>query len=225
MRILVVEDDPKTARLLVQGLHDVGWVVDLAPSAGGAEELTDATDYDVIMLDWLLPDREGIHLCRDLRNRGLETPILMLTALDAIQHRVDGLNAGADDYLVKPFAFAELVARLQALLRRRTPGRVAVLTVGDLTLDPLSHEVTRGGAAVSLTPKEYALLEVLMRQPRRVVTRSQLAEGAWESESDSMANLVDVHISHLRRKIDRTGVPPLIHTVRNYGYRIGSEPA
>jgi DNA-binding response OmpR family regulator len=220
MRILLVEDDRKAARLLSKGLHEEGFVVDVAHSAEEADDTLDVTGYDAVILDWLLPGKDGITVCRELRARGVTTPVLMLTARDALDDRVRGLNTGADDYLTKPFAFAELLARLHALLRRSDLSRPVVLTVGDLTLDPLSHRVTRSGLPLSLTPKEYALLELLMRHAGEVVTRSRLGEGAWEDEHDSLTNLVDVHVSHLRRKIDRDGAPALIHTVRGRGYRI-----
>jgi DNA-binding response OmpR family regulator len=221
MRVLVIEDDQEAARLLARGLREEGWVVDVAHSGETGDEMASVNSYDAIVLDWLLPDREGIAVCRSLRASGLHVPILLLTARDAVEDRVLGLNAGADDYLPKPFAFAELLARLHALLRRSELTRPVLLTVGDLTLDPKSHVVTRGGAPISLTPREYALLETLMRRAGEVVSRVHLGESVWESDLDSLTNLVDVHISHLRRKVDRSGAPPLIHTVRGYGYRLG----
>ncbi len=221
MRILLIEDDRKAARLLARGLQEEGWVVDVAATGETGDELATVNDYDVIVLDWLLPDREGIRLCRDLRARGIVTPIVMLTARDAVQDRVAGLNSGADDYLTKPFAFTELLARIHAVLRRSALTRPVVLRVADLTLDPATHRVTRGGAPISLTPKEYAILEVLLRHAGQVVTRTQLAERVWEVEPDALTNLVDVHVSHLRRKIDYDRTPPLIHTVRGHGYRVG----
>jgi two-component system, OmpR family, response regulator len=221
MRVLVIEDDQEAARLLARGLREEGWVVDVAHSGETGDEMASVNSYDAIVLDWLLPDREGIAVCRSLRASGLHVPILLLTARDAVEDRVLGLNAGADDYLPKPFAFAELLARLHALLRRSELTRPVLLTVGDLTLDPKSHVVTRGGAPISLTPREYAILETLMRRAGEVVSRVHLGESVWESDLDSLTNLVDVHISHLRRKVDRSGAPPLIHTVRGYGYRLG----
>ena len=221
MRVLVIEDDQEAARLLARGLREEGWVVDVAHSGETGDEMASVNSYDAIVLDWLLPDREGIAVCRSLRASGLHVPILLLTARDAVEDRVLGLNAGADDYLTKPFAFAELLARLHALLRRSELTRPVLLTVGDLTLDPKSHVVTRGGAPISLTPREYAILETLMRRAGEVVSRVHLGESVWESDLDSLTNLVDVHISHLRRKVDRSGAPPLIHTVRGYGYRLG----
>jgi DNA-binding response OmpR family regulator len=221
MRVLLIEDDQEAARLLAKGLREEGWVVDIAHSGEAGDEMASVNTYDAIVLDWLLPDRDGIAICRGLRARGLHAPILMLTARDAVEDRVLGLNAGADDYLTKPFAFAELLARLHALLRRSDLTRPVLLTVEDLTLDPSSHEVIRGGVLISLTPKEYAILEILMRRAGEVVTRVHLAEHVWEADRDSLANLVDVHVSHLRRKIDRAGVLPLIRTVWGHGYRLG----
>ena len=223
MRILLVDDDRKAAQILARGLREERFAVDVAYSALEGDELATATDYDVIVLDWLLPDQEGIALCREWRGRGLATPILMLTARDALEDRVTGLNTGADDYLVKPFGFSELLARIHALLRRSELTRPVVLAVADLTLDPQSHRVTRGGLPINLTPKEYAILEVLMRHAGRVVTRARLADHVWETEQDSLTNLVDVHVSHLRRKVDGPGGPPLIHTIRGRGYLVGRE--
>jgi len=224
MRVLVVEDDQEAARLLARGLREEGWVVDVAHAGETGDEMASVNSYDAIVLDWLLPDRDGIAVCRSLRASGLHVPILLLTARDAVEDRVLGLNAGADDYLTKPFAFAELLARLHALLRRSELTRPVLLTVGDLTLDPLSHVVTRSGAPISLTPREYAILETLMRRAGEVVSRVHLGESVWENDLDSLTNLVDVHMSHLRRKVDRGGMPPLIHTVRGYGYRLGPAP-
>jgi two-component system, OmpR family, response regulator len=221
VRILLIEDDAKAARLLAKGLQEERFVVDIASSGGAGDEMAGTNDYDVIVLDWLLPDREGIVVCRDLRSRGVSTPILMLTARDSLEDRVRGLNTGADDYLVKPFGFTELLARIQALLRRSDLTRPVILKVADLTLDPLSHRVARGRLTINLTPKEYAILEVLMRRPGQVVTRASLAERVWETEHDAFTNLVDVHVSHLRRKIDTAGAPPLIQTVRGRGYLLG----
>jgi len=221
MRILLIEDDQEAARLLAKGLREEGWVVDTAHSGESGDEMASVNTYDAIVLDWLLPDRDGIAVCRDLRSGGLQAPILMLTARDAVEDRVLGLNAGADDYLTKPFAFAELLARLHALLRRSELTRPVLLTVEDLTLDPLSHQVTRGGVPLSLTPKEYAILETLMRRAGEVVSRVHLGEHVWEADRDSLTNLVDVHVSHLRRKVDRGAVLPLIHTVWGHGYRVG----
>lgn len=222
MRVLIIEDDRKAARLLAKGLREERFVVDLAHTGNEGDEMASVNAYDAIVLDWLLPDRDGIVVCRELRERGVATPILMLTARDSLTDRVKGLNTGADDYLVKPYDFSELLARIHALLRRSDLTRGIVLSVADLTLDPLSHCVSRAGVAISLTPREYAILEVLMRHPGEVVTRMQLAERVWETERDEFSNLVDVHLSHLRRKIDGPGAPPLIHTVRGHGYLLST---
>jgi two-component system, OmpR family, response regulator len=224
MRILVIEDDEEAARLLARGLREEGWVVDVAHTGAAGDEMATINTYDAIVLDWMLPDHDGVAICRALRKSGVQAPILMLTARDAIEDRVIGLNAGADDYLTKPFAFAELLARLHALFRRSELTRPVLLTVDDLTLDPRSHEVARGGIPISLTPKEYAILETLMRHAGEVVSRTYLGEHVWEDERDSLMNLVDVHVSHLRRKIDQDAVTPLIHTVRGRGYRVGPAP-
>jgi DNA-binding response OmpR family regulator len=221
MRILVIEDDRKAARLLAKGLQEEGFVVEVAPTGEEGEEKATGNDYDVIVLDWLLPGADGLAVCRALRAAGTSTPILMLTARDSIADRVSGLSTGADDYLTKPFAFTELLARIRALLRRSRVARPAVLRVADLTLDPATRRVTRGGVPVTLTPKEYAILELLMRTTGDVVSRARLAERVWDEAPEALDNLVDVHLSHLRKKIDDGASVPLIHTVRGVGYRLG----
>ena len=220
MRVLLVEDDRKAARLVSKGLHEAGFLVDIAYSAEEGDEMTATADYAAIVLDWLLPGKDGIALCRDLRARGVSTPILMLTARQGLDDRVMGLNVGADDYLTKPFAFEELLARLHALLRRSDITRPVVLSIGDLSLDPVSHVVTRAGTPVNLTPKEYAILEALIRHPGEVLTRASLGERLWRDDDD-VNNLVDVHVSHLRKKIDRPPLEQLIHTIWGRGYRLG----
>jgi DNA-binding response OmpR family regulator len=220
MRVLLIEDDRKAARLVSKGLHEAGFSVDVAYSGEEGDEMAATSDYAAIVLDWLLPGKDGVAFCRDLRARGVSTPILMLTARQGLDDRVTGLNVGADDYLTKPFAFAELVARLHALLRRSAITRPVVLTIGDLSLDPVSQVVTRAGMRVNLTPKEYAILELLMRHPGEVLTRVTLGEHLWRNDDD-VNNLVDVHVSHLRKKIDRPPLEPLIHTVWGRGYRLG----
>jgi DNA-binding response OmpR family regulator len=225
MRVLLVEDDPKAARLLRRGLQEEGFVVDVAGSAEEADDNADFAAYDAIVLDWMLPGEDGLALCRNLRTHGVTTPILMLTARDAVADRVAGLRTGADDYLKKPFAFAELLARLQALLRRSRLARPPVLSVADLTLDPLSHRVVRRGAAISLTAKEYAILEVLIRHAGEVVARTRLVECVWEEDRDAVDNLIDVHVSRLRRKIDRPPWLPLLQTVRGQGFRLAPPEA
>jgi DNA-binding response OmpR family regulator len=220
MRILLIEDDRKAAGLLAKALREERFVVDIAYSGEEGDERAGVNDYDAIVLDWLLPGKDGLAVCRDLRGRGISTPILMLTARDTIGDRVAGLNTGADDYLTKPFALSELLARLRALLRRSELVRPLVLRVGDLVLDPLSHHVTRADRPIGLTPKEYAILETLMRRAGQVVSRAELAERAWEDEQDSLSNLLDVHVSNLRRKINLEGLLPLLHTVRGHGYLV-----
>jgi len=221
MRVLLIEDDRKAAKLLAKGLQEEGFVVDVAPTGEDGEEHAAVNEYDVIVLDWLLPGKDGIAVCHSLRARDLSTPILMLTARDGLADRVKGLSIGADDYLTKPFAFAELLARIRALLRRSRNARPAVLRVGDLALDPANRRVTRAGAPVTLTSKEFAILEVLMRSAGEIVSRTSLVERVWDEASEVLDNLVDVHLSHLRKKIDLGDRPPLIHTIRGFGYRLG----
>ena len=220
MRILLVEDDRKAAALLVRGLREEGFVVDHAASLAEADEAAFVTTHDLIVLDGMLPDGDGVTLCRTLRARGQQVPVLMLTARDALSDRVDGLNAGADDYLTKPFEFEELLARLRALLRRSDMTRPPVLVADDLRLDPASLQVTRAGRPVELTPKEFALLQALMRQPGAVVPRQRLAEQIWHGDPLAIDNLIDAHMSKLRRKIDAAGARPLIETVRGRGFRL-----
>jgi DNA-binding response OmpR family regulator len=224
VRLLLVEDDKKAARVLTRGFAEEGFVVDVAPSGDVGEELGGSNRYDVIVLDWLLPRKDGLAVCRDLRGRGVRTPILMLTARDSLPDRVSGLDSGADDYLTKPFAFEELLARIRALLRRSELVRPPVLRVSDLALDPTTHRVTRGATEISLTPKEYAILETLMRHAGRVVSRTRISQSVWEDDPEGLTNLVDVHVSHLRRKIDAGERPALIHTVRACGFRLGGTP-
>src|SRR6266849_6649244 len=221
MRALIIEDDQKAARLLARGLREERFSVDVAHSGDEGDEMASVTNYDVIVLDRLLPDKDGIVICRGLRERGVVTPILILSARGSLEDRVVGLNAGADDYLAKPFEFTELLARIRVLLRRSELSPTLVLTVADLTLDPASRRVTRGGITIHLTRKEHAILEVLMRHPGQVVGRAQLAERVWEAEPDRLTSLIDVHVSNLRRKIEPAGTPPLIHTIRGHGYLLG----
>ncbi len=218
MRVLIVEDEKKMAAALTRGLEEEGYVVDCA--ADGEEGLSLGTEtlYDIIILDIRLPLRDGIDVCRELRRRGVKCPILMLTARDTVDVKVKALDSGADDYLTKPFAFAELLARLRALQRRSKYEPDLRLQVGDLILDPLTRRVTRAGREITLTPKEYALLECLMRHPNQVLSRTLLAESAWGETYDALTNVIDVYINYLRNKIDRGFEPKLIHTVRGMGY-------
>jgi DNA-binding response OmpR family regulator len=220
MRILLVEDDQKAARLLARGFREEGFVVDVVASAEEADELSFLTAYELIILDWMLPGKDGLSLCRTLRERGMQAPILMLTARDALNDRVEGLNTGADDYLTKPFAFEELLARVRALLRRSEITRPTLLTLADLTLDPVTHRVTRGGRTLDLTRTEYSILALLMRRPGEVISRTRLAEQVWQADVETLDNLIDVHVSNLRRKVDPPGSESLIHTVRGRGYRV-----
>ncbi len=221
MRALLVEDDARTARAIARGLREEGYAVDVATSGESAEELVHAGDYRVIIVDWYLPATDGLTVCRQLRRQGVMTPILMLTARDALADRVLALDAGVDDYLTKPFAFEELLARLRALLRRSDLTRPTVLAVGDLRLDPARHRVTRGDVPITLTVKEYQILELLMRRPGEVVLRSQIEQELWGEVSDVSSNAVNVHISHLRRKLDVRGASPLLQTVRGRGFYVG----
>jgi DNA-binding response OmpR family regulator len=223
MRILLIEDDKKAAGLLARGFEEEGFVVDIAYSAEEGEWNLHCNAYELIILDWLLPDKDGLTLCRDVRERGVQTPILMLTARDALSDRVSGLNTGADDYLTKPFAFEELLARARALLRRSELARLPMLTLADLSLDPVTHHVTRAGQVLDLTRKEYAILEMLMRRPGETVSRTRLAEHLWKSDLQEIDNLIDVHVGNLRRKVDSHGANPLIQTVRGHGYRISDQ--
>ena len=220
MRVLVVEDEHRIADFISTGLSEQGYAVDVAYDGDEALGWVEVAEFDVIVLDVMLPVRDGIEVCRVLRERGLRTPILMLTARDAVEDRVRGLDSGADDYLVKPFAFAELLARLRALTRREPATLGRILRVGDLILDTTTREVSRQGAHFDLTTKEYALLEHLMRHPNQVLTRTMIAEHVWNYEFDNSTNVIDVHIRNLRRKIDDPFPTKLIHTVRGAGYRI-----
>lgn len=219
-KILLIEDDQKAARLLKRGLQEEDFAVDAVHSAEEGEPAALTGDYDLIVLDWMLPAKDGITLCGELRARGLTTPILMLTARDGLGDRIAGLDTGADDYLTKPFAFDELLARIRALLRRSTLTQPPQLKVADLTLEPQSHVVKRAGLVLELTPKEYAILELLMRQAGHVVSRQQLAERIWTADLIALDNLMDAHMRNLRRKLDPEGMPRLIHTVRGQGFRL-----
>lgn len=219
MNILLVEDDQKAARLLARGLEEEGFVVTVAHAAEAADRLVDAR-CDLVILDWMLPGQDGIALCAAWRRRGLRLPILMLTARDAIADRVAGLNTGADDYLTKPFDFDELLARVRALLRRAESAGPRSIQVADLTLDPHKHSVTCDNRELSLTPKEYAILEILMREAEQVVGRLQLAEQVWQVDLIAIDNLIDVHVKNLRRKLEASGSRVLIETMRGRGFRL-----
>ncbi len=222
-RILVVEDEPKMGALLRRGLTSEGLATDLAERGEDALWMAGSRPYDAIVLDVMLPGIDGFEVCRRLRSAEVWTPVLMLTARDAVEDRVAGLDEGADDYLVKPFAFAELLARLRALIRRGPSERPPVLQVGDLSLDPARHDVRRGGEAIALSPTEYAILEVLMRNADEVVSRFRLLESVWDEDYENRSNIVDVYIRYLRGKIDRPFGVRSIETVRGAGYRLRSD--
>jgi two-component system copper resistance phosphate regulon response regulator CusR len=227
MRILVVEDEPAAATVLAKGLRERAYAVDIAADAEAALERAAVNDYDLVLLDVLLPGRSGLELCRDLRETGSTVPILMLTARGGLDQRVEGLDAGADDYLAKPYHFAELLARIRALLRRGPTLAAAVLTVEDLSVDTRARRVERAGQAVQLTTKEYMLLEYLARRQGDVVGRADIAEHVWDDSYDPRSNLIEVYIQRLRRKIDDGRKPKLIHTRRGAGYTLtmdGDEP-
>jgi len=221
VHVLIVEDERKISAYIKRGLEEQSYAVDVAFTGREALDWAETVTFDLIVLDVLLPELDGISVCRTLRKRGLRVPILMLTARDAIDDRVAGLDAGADDYLVKPFALKELLARLRALGRRAADvPKSPVLQVADLSLDTLTHRVRRGGKAIELTAKEYAVLECLMREPDRVLTRSVIADHVWNYDVYNESNVVDVYIRNLRRKIDDGFDLKLIHTVRGAGYRL-----
>jgi DNA-binding response OmpR family regulator len=220
VRLLVVEDEPKLAGLVAEGLRQAQYTVDLALDGEEALDFAQVVAYDAIVLDIMLPRLNGLQVCQRLRADGSRTPIIMLTARDAVADRIAGLDTGADDYLVKPFALGELLARLRALLRREAPRKEPVLRVGDLSLDPASRAVRWRDAPIELTPREYRLLEVLMRRPGWVVSRVLIIESVWGFDFTDSSNLVEVYIRRLRRKLAEYGAPPLIRTARGIGYRL-----
>lgn len=221
MRILVVEDDEVAAEYVKKGLTEAGHVVDLAADGDLALEMARAADYDALILDRMLPKRDGLQVLTDLRQDGDATPVLILSALGETDHKVEGLRAGGDDYLAKPYSFTELLARVEAIGRRSDPtAAVTKLKVGDLEMDLLARTVRRAGQKVLLQPREFRLLECLMRHAGRVVTRTMLLEKVWDYHFDPQTNVIDVHISRLRGKIDKEFETPLLHTVRGAGYRL-----
>lgn len=220
MRILLVEDNRRLNHSIRMSLMEESYAVDAAYTGPEGEELAEMTPYDVIILDIMLPDKNGLEVCRDLRKKRVKTPILMLTARDAVEDRVAGLDCGADDYLVKPFAIQELLARLRALLRRESADKSSLLRLGNLILDPATHFVERGGLSIDLTAKEYALLEYFMRNPNRLITREMAESHIWSYDFVTSSNVVDVYIRRLRRKIDDPFQQKLFETVRGAGYRL-----
>lgn len=220
MRLLLVEDDASLAQVMVRGLREDGYAVDHVATALDADHELAENHYDVAILDLGLPDGDGIEVCHRLRERGQATPVLMLTARDGLSDKVAGLDAGADDYLTKPFDYPELTARVRALLRRPSDTRMPTLTAGDVTLDPASRRVWRGAITVPLTPREFSLLEYLMRHPGQVLSRERLLEHVWDAHYDGLSNVVDVHVANLRRKLASPEGDDPIETVRGAGYRV-----
>ena len=220
MRILVVEDSRRLAGIIKRGLLEEGYAVDNAYDGEEAQYMAETAACDLIILDVMLPKKDGVTVCRELRAKSVNIPILMLTAKDSVEDRVLGLDSGADDYLVKPFAFSELLARLRALMRREILPRPQKFQAGELSLDPQSREVWRDGSRVELTAKEYAILEYFMRRPNALVTRTMLGESVWDYEFDGISNIIDVYVRRIRQKIDKEGQASLIQTVRGAGYRL-----
>jgi DNA-binding response OmpR family regulator len=225
MRVLIVEDDLRMASLVRRGLTGEGLAADVAANGEEGLWLAQAHPYDAIVLDVMLPGLDGFSVCQQLRAQRTHTPVLMLTARDAIDDRVAGLDSGADDYLAKPFAFRELLARVRALLRREGRSRDPVLRVADLEIDTVSHEVRRAGKPLELTSKEYAILEYFARNPNRVLTRTQIAEHVWDYDFVAMSNVIDVYVGYLRRKLGDDGESRLLRTIRGAGYQLRAAPA
>lgn len=221
MRVLIVEDNPKMAAAIERGLRDNGYVAEVCHKGFDGEDLAASEPFDAVILDLMLQDRDGVEVCRNLRRRNVTTPILMLTALSETDNKVTGLDAGADDYMTKPFMFEELLARLRALLRRGQAKEGRTLTCDDLTLDLYTRTAKRGETEVELSNKEFALLEYFMRNPNRVLSRSQIAMHVWDVNLDSGSNVIDVYVAALRKKLDRGFQRELFHTIRNAGYRFG----
>lgn len=223
MKVLVVEDDDSVARFLSQAVREAGYSPVSAASGNEALGLGETGDFDLILLDVMLPEIDGFEMARRLRSAGIKTPILIITARDALEDKIEGLDSGADDYIVKPFQVGELLARMRALLRRGSLSQ-CVLAIADLTLDPATRRVARAGVALRLSATEYSLLEYLLRNAGRVLTRSQILDHVWSYDFDGNDNVIDVYISYLRSKIDKHGGPPLIHTIRGVGYVMTANP-
>ena len=223
MRILLVEDEPRVARFIAKGLREQSYAVDIAGDGDAALYKAEIDDYDLIVLDVMIPLRDGFDVCRELRRQGVTTPVLMLTARDAVNDRVAGLDAGADDYLSKPFDFKELLARLRALLRRRESLRTESLRVDDLTINTTNHTVERSGRNISLTAKEYSLLEFFALNAGKLVGRDEIGRHVWDENFDPFSNVIDVYVRRLRKKIDEGSNRPLIHTRRREGYVFSAE--
>lgn len=220
MRILVIDDERKITGFIQRGLKEKNYAVDVANDADKAMMLAEVNPYDLIILDVLMPDKDGISICRELRKNKVSTPILMVTGRDGVRDKVRGLDGGADDYLTKPFAFEELLARVRALLRRESKEKESMLKVGDLELNQLTREVKRSGKPITLTSKEYSLLEYFMLNANQVITRTMISEHVWQEDFDSFTNVIDVYVKHLRDKIDKGNPDGLIRTVRGAGYTL-----
>jgi len=218
MRILVVEDEKKVATFIKRGLEEEQYEVRTASDGEEGFKLALEKTFDLIVLDWMLPKMNGLDMLKDLRGEKIMTPVLMLTAKDSVEDIVVGLDSGSDDYLTKPFAFSELLARVRALVRRSESDRGAEIVFADVRLDPVTHKVWRGGKEIDLTAKEYGMLEYFMRNPNQVLTRTMIAEHVWDYTFDSFTNIIDVYVNYLRKKVDREGDMKLIHTVRGVGY-------
>jgi two-component system copper resistance phosphate regulon response regulator CusR len=223
MRILIVEDDRKVGGFLMRGLREEHYAVDICRTGDEAVHMAETSRYDIIILDIMLPGKDGFAVCRELREKSILTPILMLTAKDTLEDKITGLTGGADDYLTKPFSFEELLARLRALMRRSQDYKTGVLKVADLVLDPVSRNVWRGERAITLTGKEYALLEYMMRNKERILTQTNIIEHVWDRNYDGTSNIVNVYLNRLREKIDKDEGRRLIKTVRGHGYTLSGE--
>lgn len=224
MRILVVEDDRRISNVIKKGLTEDGFAVDAAFDGEEGQYLAEGESYDLIILDIMLPKVDGLTICKELRSKNIKIPVLMLTAKTAVEDRVAGLDSGADDYLAKPFAYMELRSRVHALIRRSKQEPSPILKIADLQVDPLKHKATRAEKPIALTPKEFAVLELLLRHKDEVVTRTMVTEHVWDYNFDSMSNVVDVFVAALRRKVDKGAKIPLIHTVHGVGYKISESP-
>lgn len=223
MRILIVEDDPDMAGYLAKGLREASYVVESARDGQDGLRLVNSGEYDIVVLDLMLPVRDGFSVLREMRERGLQTPVICLTARDSVDDRVKGLDAGADDYLAKPFSFAELLARVRALLRRGDKLVANPITVGDLCVDVVARDVRRAGKRIDLSPTEYALLEYLARHAGQILSRTMILERVWNMRQDPLTNVLEVHVNRLRKKVDHGSTAPLIHTIRGVGYVLREE--
>ncbi len=224
MRVLIVEDEQRLSSVIKKGLTEDGFAVDVAFNGEDGLYLAETETYDAIVLDIMLPKIDGLEVCRHLRSQSIRTPILMLTAKTTIEDKVAGLDNGADDYMTKPFAFTELRSRIHAILRRSSGGAALQLAIADLLVDPMKHTVVRSGKKILLTPKEFAILELLLRHQDEVVTRTMITEHVWDYNFEGMSNVVDVFVGSLRRKLDRKFSPKLIHTIHGVGYKISVTP-